>query len=88
MDPLAPGQEAVWVPLAHISLGIDSIKDPNCAITADRGNTSLLDPIRLGSLYAATASNRSDGSLYDYDYDYDYDGSLIWPGTVRVFEKH
>ncbi len=71
MGPLAADQEAVWVPLAHNSLGIGSIKDPNCALAADRRNASLVDPIRLGRLYSATATSRSDGTRF------------WWPGSVR-----
>jgi hypothetical protein len=44
--PLAADQEAVWVPLAHVDLGINSIKNPNCAFTADHRNLAQMDPIK------------------------------------------
>lgn len=69
VGPVAPDQEAVWVPLAHRSLGINSIRDPDCALTADRGNRAQIDLTRLGRIYAATAVTGTP--------------SIPWPGSVR-----
>ena len=68
---MASEQEALWVPMAHNMLGISSIKDPGCAVSADEGNPALLDPVRGGRLFAAIAHTNPNFSV-------------PWPGSVRA----
>ncbi len=71
MGPLAADQEAVWVPLAHVDLGINSIRNPDCALTAHRGNSTQFDPTRTGPIYAGIAPSGSP--------------SIRWSGSVRKY---